>query len=104
MQSCSSNPFQRPLVRQCDECEDEVERLEDRYGFDGGIEVLGEEVEEDLGPEECFQCGSDLVWWMSISLLRCHGGGGRTECGGQDYEAAPVVLDQFAHAAAQAGR
>jgi len=31
-------------------------------GFDGSVEVLGEKVEEEFGPEEAFECGSDLVF------------------------------------------
>lgn len=58
---CSRDPFQRPLVGQSDEGEDEVEDLEDGYWFYGGVEVLGEEVEEELWPEEGFEGGCDLV-------------------------------------------
>jgi hypothetical protein len=35
--------------------------LEGRYGFDGAVEVLGQEVPEDLWPKESFQCGCYLV-------------------------------------------
>jgi hypothetical protein len=29
--------------------------LQDGYGFDGGVEVFGQEVEEEFGPEEAFE-------------------------------------------------
>jgi len=44
------------------------------------VEVGSQEVPEDLGPEEAFDGGSDLI-------------GGCYE----DDEASPVVLDEFAH-------
>ena len=54
--------------------------MEDREGLDSGVEVFGEEVPEDLGPEEAFEGGSALV-----------------DGGSENDEAGPVVLDEFAH-------
>ena len=39
----------------------EIDYLEDGDGFDGPVEVGGQEVPEDFGPEEAFESGSDLV-------------------------------------------
>ena len=49
--------------------------MEEGDGADGGVEVCGEEVPEEFGPEETFDAGEDLV-----------GGGG------EDNEAGPVVF------------
>lgn len=49
--------------------------MEDGDGADGVVEIGGEEVPEEFGPEETFDAGDDLV-----------GGGG------EDYEAGPVVF------------
>jgi hypothetical protein len=38
--------------------------LEGGDGFDGTVEVLGQEVPEDLWVEESFYGGGDLVWWF----------------------------------------
>ena len=54
--------------------------MEDGDGADDGVEVGGEEVPEEFGPEETFDAGEDLV-----------GGGG------EDDEAGPVVFYEFAH-------
>ena len=52
---------ERPLPGQTDESEYHVHNLEDGNGLHGGVEVLGEEVPEDFGPEEAFEGGGDLV-------------------------------------------
>jgi hypothetical protein len=36
--------------------------LQDGDGLDGAVEVLGQEVPEDFGPEEAVEAGGDLVW------------------------------------------
>lgn len=71
---------ERPLPGQRDEAEKQVEDLQERDGADGVVEVGGEEVPEDLRPEEAFEGGGDLV-----------------EARRQDDEAGPVVFDEFAH-------
>lgn len=53
--------LQRPLVDQGDDRQDDINALEDRNGFDGFVEVLREEVEEEFGPEEGFERGSNVV-------------------------------------------
>ena len=53
--------LKRPFVGKSDDGQDQIDRLEDRDGFYGFVEVLGEEVEEDLGPEEAFERGRDMV-------------------------------------------
>ena len=54
MYRAPSHKLQRPFVGQCYDRKDEIDNLEDRKGFDGFVEVLREEVEEELGPEEAF--------------------------------------------------
>ena len=49
--------------------------MEEGDGADGVVEVGGEEVPEEFGPEETFDAGEDLV-----------GGGG------EDYKTGPVVF------------
>jgi hypothetical protein len=36
--------------------------LQNRNGLDGGVEVLGQEVEEEFRPEKAFDCAGDLIW------------------------------------------
>jgi len=36
--------------------------LQNWNGLYGGVEVLGQEVEEEFGPEEAFDCAGELVW------------------------------------------
>ena len=50
-------PGQRPLPAQDDEGEEQIEDLENGDGLDGAVEVLGEEVPEDFGPEETGEGG-----------------------------------------------
>ena len=54
--------------------------MEDGEGLDGAVEIFGEEVPEDLGPEETLK-----------------GGGALVDGGCEDDEAGPVVLDELAH-------
>jgi hypothetical protein len=49
------HPSQRPFVGEADERDDDVEDLQDGDGFDGCVEVFGQEVEEEFGPEEGFE-------------------------------------------------
>jgi hypothetical protein len=49
------HPSQWPFVGEADERDDDVEDLQDGDGFDGGVEVFGQEVEEEFGPEEGFE-------------------------------------------------
>ena len=55
--------------------------MQDRDGLDSGVEVFGEEVEEELGPEEALECGCDLI------------------CTGRSVVSA-VFVDGYEHAAA----
>ena len=80
MDAGAGQPAQRPFPGQAEEAEDEVEDLQDGDGLDGAVEIRGQEVPEDFGPEEAFEGGGDLVR-------------GR----GEDDEARPVVFDQLAH-------
>lgn len=50
-----------PLQGDHGDAEDEVDDLEDGEGLDGDVERLGEEVPEDLGPDEALDGGADLV-------------------------------------------
>ena len=51
---CSSEKAERPFPGQAEETEEEIYDLEDGYWLDSTIEVFGEKVPEDLGPEEAF--------------------------------------------------
>lgn len=57
----SSNIFERPFVSQRYDSNDEIDRLKYGYGFDCCVEVFGQPVEEEFGPEKAFQRCSDLV-------------------------------------------
>ena len=50
-------PGQGPLPAEDEEGEEQVEDLQDGHGLDGAVEVLGQEVPEDLGPEEAGEGG-----------------------------------------------
>lgn len=52
---------QWPLPGCDDDPHYEINGLQHWYRFYGSVQVLGEEVPEDLGPEEAFNCGCDLV-------------------------------------------
>ena len=98
MQHASSDPLQRPFVRERDDSDYEIDDLEDGYRLYGEVEVLGEPVEEEFGPEEAFEGGCYLiygidqccVWVFSRSL-------GLTDRGREYYQSRPVVLDELAH-------
>lgn len=51
-----------PFPGEDEDAEEEVDDLEDGEGFDGAVEIGGEEVPEDLWPEEPFERGGDLVY------------------------------------------
>lgn len=61
MQACAREQRQRPFPRQADDAQDDVDDLQDGERLHGRVEVLGQEVPEDLGPEEGFQRGGYLV-------------------------------------------
>lgn len=57
----AGNEAERPVPGEHDETGEEVEDLEDRHRLDGAVEVLGQKVPEDFGPEEAVDGGGDLV-------------------------------------------
>ena len=61
MDTCVFEVFEGVFVGEADETEDEVEDLKDRNWFYSAIEVLGEEVPKDFGPDEAFYRSTDLV-------------------------------------------
>lgn len=94
MQSRTGEHSERPLPCETDDTHDDVDDLKDRYGLNAAIEILGQEVPEDLGPEEGFDCRADLVWIYvspeaSVSNRRYR----LTSSSRQHDEARPVVLD-----------
>lgn len=59
-----------PFPEQADDAEDEIDDLENGSGFHRTVEVCGEKVPEDLGPEEAFYGRSDLIYideWIRIA-------------------------------------
>lgn len=56
------NEGEGPFPREDENAEEEVDDLEYWEWFHGGVEVGGEEVPEDFGPEETFEGGGDLVY------------------------------------------
>lgn len=58
---------ERPLEREQDEAEDEVDGLQDGDRLDGRVQRLGEGVPEDLGPEVALDRGGDLVCLVYVS-------------------------------------
>jgi hypothetical protein len=76
----AGHEFQRPLPRQHSEAHEDVEDLQYRRRFHGRVEALGEEIEENLGPEDALKAGNNLV-----------------SCGRDGDEPRPVVLDESAH-------
>lgn len=90
------NLLKRPLPSECEEAEEQVDGLEDGYRLDGAVEVLGEEVPEDLRPEEALEsCGylvcADVSGAERLALEL------RTSCCCQHDQARPVVLDELSH-------
>jgi hypothetical protein len=75
MQTTAGEQGQWPFPGDTDYAEDDVENLQDGNGLDGAIEVLGEEIPEDLGPEETVEAGSYLVW-ESCEHSSCWSGAG----------------------------
>lgn len=57
----------RPFPRKEEDAEHEVDDLQDREGLHCKVKVLGEEVPEDLRPEEAFKCCCYLVWSLLAS-------------------------------------
>ena len=64
MQPAARDVLERPLVGEGEDGEDEVDGLQDGDGLDGGVEVLGQEVEEEFRPEVGFEGRGDVVWRM----------------------------------------
>lgn len=65
MQTGACDEGEWPLVCDAEDSQEEVDDLEGWDGSDGGVEVLGEEVPEDLRPEEAFEGSGYLVWrWV----------------------------------------
>lgn len=76
MKAGASEESERPLPSKTDKAHEDVDDLEGGHRLNSNVEVLGQKVPEDLGPEKGLDAGGDLV-----------GGGG------EDDEARPVVLD-----------
>lgn len=62
MQTGAGEKGQWPFPGERDDAEEKVDDLEDWEGFYGRVEVLGEEVPEDFGPEEGFEGSCYLVY------------------------------------------
>lgn len=77
---------QRPLPATAQDSKQHVEDLQYWEWFDRSVEVFGEKVPEDLGPEEGRDASHDLI----------HGSR-------QDDETSPVVFDEFAHGGGDGG-
>ena len=69
MQPRAREEGERPLPREADDAQEEVYDLENGEGLDGRVEVLGQKVPEDLGPEEGLERGGYLVCGVFVSLL-----------------------------------
>lgn len=50
-----------PFPSEDDDTQNEVDDLENGERLHGHVEVGGQEVEEDLGPEEAFECCCYLI-------------------------------------------
>jgi hypothetical protein len=61
VEPCLCEEAERPFPGEDDDAEDEVYYLEKRERFNGGVEVLGEEVPEYFGPKETFDGGGYLI-------------------------------------------
>lgn len=93
MERRAGNEAERPLIGEAYKAQDEVDYLECRHGLDSAVQVLGEEVPEDLGPEEALDGGSQLVCGQLAGAKCCGGGARRTGGSREDDEASPVVFD-----------
>lgn len=51
--------------------------MEDRVGFGDAVQVFGEEVPEEFGPEEGGEGGGDLVFLEFLSVWVGNGGEGK---------------------------
>ena len=69
MEGGACEEWEGPFPCETDEAEDEVDDLEDGRAGDGAVEVFGEEVPEDFGPEEAFECSAYLIYYELV--LRC---------------------------------
>lgn len=67
MQARTSEQRQGPFPGETNDTENYIEDLQDRNGLDGAIEVLGEEIPEDLGPEEAVEPSAYLVYDGKVS-------------------------------------
>jgi hypothetical protein len=76
VQTSAGEQGQWPFPGERDNAEEQVDDLKDWEGFYGRVEVLGEEVPEDFGPEKGFEgscylvydvirngCSMLLLWW-----------------------------------------
>lgn len=96
--------FERPFPSKTQDAEDDVDDLQRRDGLDCSVEILGEEVPEDLGPEETLDPGGHLIWdrkaWSAdeSEIGKCCLEE-LTSCSSEDDQSCPVVLDEFAHLA-----
>jgi hypothetical protein len=61
MESRPSNDTQRPLPSEHDNAKDQIDNLQRGERLHGEVEIFGEEVPENLGPEKSFDCGCYLV-------------------------------------------
>lgn len=61
VQTGTGEQWQWPFPGERDDAEEQVDDLQNWEGFHGRIEVLGEEVPEDLGPEEGFESSGYLI-------------------------------------------
>ena len=52
--------FQRPLHRESEETKANVDDLQVRHRVDQDVEIIGEEVPENLGPEETLDTSANL--------------------------------------------
>lgn len=61
METATSKQANGPFPRQTQHAHEEVDDLQSGNRLDGAVEVLGQEVPEDLGPEEGFNGSAYLV-------------------------------------------
>lgn len=63
VQGGAGQQAQRPLPGEHEDAEQQVDDLQHRHRLHRAVEVLGQEVEEDLGPEEALDGGAHLICW-----------------------------------------